>query len=85
MPPAPHKGPTGADLLSAENRDSAVRMEELSEREQLIVRRLMEAPCTVEDLIRATGLTSSAIRVCLTVMELKGLTRFVPGGRVELI
>ena len=48
-------------------------MDELSQQEQLIVRQLMESPATVNMLISATGLTSSQIRVCLTVLEMKKL------------
>ena len=77
-PEAPRYAPTT-------DRNGAVRMDELSQQEQLIVRQLMESPATVNMLISATGLTSSQIRVCLTVLEMKKLVRYIPGGRVELI
>lgn len=88
-PAAPEKPvqepPTVPRHVPETGRNGAARMDELSPREQLIVRQLMEKPATVNMLISATGLTASQIRVCLTMLEMKKLVRYIPGGRVELI
>lgn len=53
---------------------------ELSSQEQLIVKAL-EQPLLLDDLLERTHLPVTELLKCLTLLELKGITKQLPGGR----
>ena len=57
----------------------------LSEEERKIVLCLQTGERMVDDVIAETGLTTGRILALLTMLELKGILRHLPGKRIELI
>jgi len=56
----------------------------LSEVEQSIVDALQGGERLVDDVIAETGLTTGKLLACLTMLELKGILRRLPGKRIAL-
>ena len=56
----------------------------LSEQEQLIVDTLRSGERLVDDVIAETGLTTGKILALLTMLELKGIVKRLPGKRISL-
>ena len=54
----------------------------LNPSEQAIMDRLMEGECLVDDVIAATGLPSGQVLAALTMLEVKGVVKMLPGRRV---
>jgi DNA processing protein len=54
---------------------------ELSPQEQLIVKALSNNPLLLDDLLERTNLPVSELLKLLTLLELKGVTKQLPGGR----
>jgi DNA processing protein len=58
---------------------------ELSPQEQLIVKALSHGPLLLDDLLGQTGLHVSELLKWLTLLELRGVTKQLPGGRYTKI
>ena len=56
----------------------------LSQEEQSIVDALQTGERLVDDVILETGLTTGKLLACLTMLELKGIIRRLPGKRISL-
>ena len=56
----------------------------LSQPEQLIVKSLQEGERLVDDVIAETGLTTGKLLSSLTMLELKGILKRLPGKRITL-
>ena len=56
----------------------------LSEQEQQIVDALRSGERLVDDVIAETGLTTGKILALLTMLELKGVVKRLPGKRITL-
>ena len=56
----------------------------LSQEEQLIVKQLSSGVRLVDDVIAETGLTTGKILALLTMLELKGIVKRLPGKRISL-
>ena len=56
----------------------------LSEEEQRIVTALSSGERLVDDVIAETGLTTGKILALLTMLELKGVVKRLPGKRISL-
>ena len=56
----------------------------LSADEQAIVDALKDGEQLVDDVIAQTGLTTGKLLACLTMLELKGILRRLPGKRISL-
>ena len=56
----------------------------LSPEEQLIVKQLSAGERLVDDVIAETGLTTGKILALLTMLELKGIVKRLPGKRITL-
>lgn len=56
----------------------------LSEAEQRIVRQLEQGRCLTDDVIAATGLPSGQLLGLLTMLEVRGIVRRLPGNMLEL-
>ena len=56
----------------------------LSQEEQLIVKQLSSGERLVDDVIAETGLTTGKILALLTMLELKGVVKRLPGKRISL-
>ena len=64
--------------------DVNVILPKLSPDEQLVVKHLQSGECLVDDLIAETGLTTGKLLALLTMLELKGLVKRLPGKRITL-
>ena len=56
----------------------------LSQEEQLVVNLLSSGEWLVDDVIAETGLTTGKILALLTMLELKGIVKRLPGKRISL-
>lgn len=56
----------------------------LSEAEQRIVRQLEQGRCLTDDVIAATGLPSGQLLGIVTMLEVRGILRRLPGNMLEL-
>ena len=56
----------------------------LSDNERKIVLTLQKGPRLVDDVIAETGLTTGKLLSSLTMLELKGIIKRLPGKRIEL-
>jgi len=56
----------------------------LSEEERAVVSALKDGPRLVDDVIAETGLTTGGLLAVLTMLELKGILRRLPGKRIAL-
>ena len=64
--------------------DVNTAMPKLSEQEQSIVDALRSGERLVDDVIAETGLTTGKLLALLTMLELKGVIRRLPGKRISL-
>ena len=64
--------------------DVNTAMPKLSEQEQQIVAALSSGERLVDDVIAETGLTTGKILALLTMLELKGIIKRLPGKRITL-
>jgi len=64
--------------------DVNTTLPKLSPDEQLIVKLLASGECLVDDVIAGTGLTTGKILALLTMLELKGVVKRLPGKRICL-
>ena len=56
----------------------------LSEEEQAIVKAVANGQRLVDDVIAETGLTTGKLLACLTMLELKGIIKRLPGKRISM-
>ena len=56
----------------------------LSQEEEAVVRCLQAGQTLVDDVIAATGIPSGKLLGTLTMMEIKGILRRLPGNRLGL-
>jgi len=64
--------------------DVNIDLDKLSPEGRQIVLCLKEGQCLVDDVIARTGLTTGKLLSALTMLELKGIVRRLPGKRIEL-
>ncbi len=64
--------------------DLDARLSGLSEDERAIARCLMNGPRLVDDVIAETGLTTGRLLGILTMLELKGVVKRLPGKQITL-
>lgn len=84
--PAPQK--SGFQKKDIDNRGSGAyidpRTSGLSQEEQAVLRCLQAGQTLVDDVIAATGIPSGKLLGTLTMMEIKGILRRLPGNRLGL-
>lgn len=64
--------------------DAETKIPPLNETEQAIVMKLREGCKLVDDVIDGTGMPAATVSASLTMLQIKGVVKLLPGNRVEL-
>ena len=63
--------------------DLHTRLASLSEQERLLIEKI-ENECLVDELIVRTGLSAGKVLAMLTMLEVRGFVKTLPGRRVKI-
>ena len=64
--------------------DAETKIVSLTETERSIVDQLQQGCCLVDDVIAATGLPAGTVSATLTMLQIKGVVKLLPGKRVQM-
>ena len=64
--------------------DAETKKTPLTQTEQSIMDQLQQGCSLVDDLIAATGLPAGTVSASLTMLQIKGLVKLLPGKRVQM-
>ena len=63
--------------------DAEINMPSLTETEQAVMEHLQIGCTLVDDIIAAAGLPAGTVSATLTMLQIKGVVKLLPGNRVE--
>ena len=72
------------NCVAADYIDAETKKPPLSDTEQAIVDRLRQGCTLVDDVIAGTGLPASVVSASLTMLQIKGVVKLLPGNRVVM-